>query len=286
MRSTSEPVNISFEIHLTPSIRPSQNLQLSRPPKVDLPEGADWVIGRGERDTSWRGRCNAPTLACITLSRIYSETGLKRLQDRPLGGIMNTQNRYWDVFSTIKRDAVYINRCHASVESIDRTISIFSAITSSTAIAGWAIWSQYSFVWGAIIAASQVLVAVKPFLPYKARLKALSSLGPDLDSLALTAETDWFKVSRGMLTEDDTYALAMTLKRKSQQAQNKHCKGLSLPESKRHLAFANREAETYMTGNIQETQHEAPALQGSDDNADAGRERLGSSNIGIAPANA
>lgn len=133
---------------------------------------------------------------------------------------MNTQNRYWDVFATVKRDAVYINRCQGSVESIDRWISIFSAVTSSSAIAGWAIWQQYSFAWGSIIAASQVLNAIKPFLPYKARLKALSNLGPDLDALALTAETDWFKVSTGMLRDDEIYALAMTLKKKCQQAQN------------------------------------------------------------------
>lgn len=192
---------------------------------------------------------------------------------------INTQNRYWDVFATIKRDAIYINRCHGSVETIDRWISIFSAITSSAAIAGWAIWSQYSFAWGIVIAASQVLNAVKPYLPYKARLKALSNLGPDLDALALTAETDWFKVSRGMLNDDEIYGLAMTLKKKSQQAQNKHCKGLSIPDSKRHLAFANKEAETYMTGSIQESNDEVASLQGNDGNAEADRKRLGSSNV-------
>lgn len=199
---------------------------------------------------------------------------------------INTQNRYWDVFATIKRDAVYINRCHGSVEAIDRGISMFSAVMASTAIAGWAIWSQYSFGFGLAIAASQVLNAVKPYLPYKARLKALSNLGPDLDALALTAETDWFKVSRGMLRDDEIHGLAMTLKKKSQQAQNKHCKGMSIPDSKRHLAFANKEAETYMTGSIQESQYEATSLQGNDGNAEADRERLGSSNVRVAPANA
>lgn len=194
----------------------------------------------------------------------------------------NTQNRYWDVFATIKRDAIYINRCHGSVEATDRWISIFSAVTSSAAIASWAVWSQYSFLWGVIIAASQVLNAVKPYLPYKARLKALSNFGPDLDALALTAETDWFKVSRGMLRDDEIYGLAMTLKKKSQQAQNKHCKGLSIPESKRHLAFANKEAETYMTGSIQESQYETASLQGIDGQADADSGGFSPSNVGVA----
>ena len=199
---------------------------------------------------------------------------------------MNAQNRYWDVFATIKRDAVYVNRCHGSVESTDRWISIFSAVTSSSAIAGWAIWQQYSFVWAFIIAASQVLNAIKPFLPYKARLKALGNLGPDLDALALTAETDWFKVSTGMLKNDEIYGLAMTLKKKCQQAQNKHCRGMSIPESKRHLAFANKEAETYMAGSIQESQYESPVLQGSDGQAGADSGGLSPSNVGVAPGNA
>lgn len=87
---------------------------------------------------------------------------------------------------------------------------------------------------------------IKSQLPYRTRLAALSRLGPDLEALALTAETDWFKVARGLLTEDETYLLAMNLKRKVQQATQRHLKGSSLPESKRLLAMADREANGYM----------------------------------------
>lgn len=178
---------------------------------------------------------------------------------------MNTQSRYWYAFSTIKRDAIYITRLQTEVESIDRYISMAFALTSSTAIAGWAIWSKYSFIWGLVIAGSQVLSAIKPFLPYKARLKALGNLGPDLDALALTAEADWFKVSSGMLTETETYGLAMALKRKSLQAQVKHFRGVALPDSKRHTAIADSQAEAYMRGIMQESEYEAPFVQRSDD---------------------
>ena len=123
---------------------------------------------------------------------------------------------------------------------------MLSAIAASSAIGGWVIWQQLSFIWAVVIATSQVLNAVKPQLPYRSRLAALSRLGPDLEALALAAETDWLKVSRGVLTEDETYQLAMNLKRKVQQASQKHFKGSSLPEDQRLLAIADRDVDAYM----------------------------------------
>lgn len=55
----------------------------------------------------------------------------------------------------------------------EKRINIFGAIAASTSIAAWAICQQLSFVWSLIIAISQVLNAVKEFMPYSKRLKAI-----------------------------------------------------------------------------------------------------------------
>ncbi len=146
----------------------------------------------------------------------------------------------------MKRDGIYISRYHASVEATDRNLNIFSAVASSGSIAGWAVWHSAGIVWAIIIAASQVLTAVRPFLPYRTRLKALSGLGAELDGLAIAAENDWFKVSEGLLSEAEIHGLTMSLKRKILAATSKHFPETSLPPRKSLLDRAEAEAEHYM----------------------------------------
>lgn len=101
----------------------------------------------------------------------------------------------------MKRDAFYIGFYHARTESIDRCISAFTALASSSAVVGWILWREtvtlwglridFSFVWMVIIMVSQVVNAVKEYLPYSKRLHSLSALSNDFNSLVLVMENDW-----------------------------------------------------------------------------------------------
>jgi hypothetical protein len=71
----------------------------------------------------------------------------------------DVQLQYWNQFPRLKRDAIYINRYHGDLERIDLALEMVSAVTSSAAIGGWAIWHAAAFLWGAVIAASQVRLA-------------------------------------------------------------------------------------------------------------------------------
>ena len=155
---------------------------------------------------------------------------------------MGVQSRYLDTFAGLKRDAIYINIYHAKTEKFDRRLNVFSALTLSGAIGGWAIWQQLHWLWAVAIAGSQVLSAAKPYLPYRTRLKALSGLGTNLEALALTAESDWFKVSEGLLTAEEVHELTIILKRKLHSATKKNFLGMSLPDDEGLLAHAEEEA--------------------------------------------
>lgn len=159
---------------------------------------------------------------------------------------MNVQQHYWDTFANLKRDSYYLHLYYVSEESTDRLVNVFSAVTSSTSIAGWSIWQSYAFFWGGVIAVSQVLNAVKPYLPYHARLKALSALVADVDALALTAETDWYKVERGLLTEEEIFQLSMNLKKAEHQATQAHFANMTLPQNRNLLIMADRNATNYL----------------------------------------
>ena len=74
----------------------------------------------------------------------------------------------------------------------DNWIQIFLAITSSTSIGGWVIWNEYGIIWGALIAVSQVINAIKR--PFQKRAKQIGSLNTEVEKLALDAESQWFSV--------------------------------------------------------------------------------------------
>ena len=77
---------------------------------------------------------------------------------------------------------------------------------------------------------AQVISAITEYLPYKRRLAALSAMSNDLNTLALTMENDWFKVSRGLMTDEEINDLHMDIKQRKHQATVKSFPNTSLPE--------------------------------------------------------
>lgn len=85
--------------------------------------------------------------------------------------------KYWNLLKELKVHVLYLQNYATNQYRLDRGVDIFLAVASSSSIAGWALWKDYQAVWAVVIALSQVVTAVKPLLPYKRRLAALSSLG-------------------------------------------------------------------------------------------------------------
>jgi hypothetical protein len=146
---------------------------------------------------------------------------------------VDVQAQFWQEIATLRRDARYVDLSLARTERIDRGINAFLAITASSSIAGWVIVQQYAVVWGAIVAASQVVQTMREYLPYKNRVKALAGLSIELNTLSLLAEDQWFKVSNGGLYDDDIHDLRIALKKKKASAVQKAFPVAGLPENKK-----------------------------------------------------
>lgn len=56
----------------------------------------------------------------------------------------------------------------------DKVLNVVLAITSSGSIASWAIWKQYAFIWGFLIALSQLITALKPLFPFHKHVHTLN----------------------------------------------------------------------------------------------------------------
>ena len=103
----------------------------------------------------------------------------------------------------MKSHAVYANEYFVSSDATDRKITGFLAITSSTSIAGWALWKDYSILWASLIAASQVLNALRPVLPYQRRIAPLRALSYAYEDLFLQVEGKWGGIERGEFTAEE-----------------------------------------------------------------------------------
>lgn len=156
------------------------------------------------------------------------------------------QNRYWSQLREIKTHVIYLHKYAAQSEWWDKAINIFLAITSSSSIAAWAIWQKYQIIWAIIIASSQVVTAIKPFLPYKQRIKAISDLNDRLQDISLNCERNWFAVAEGNLTEEEIHNLYIEIKNDSLEAEKKYLKSIILPKNRRILRIAETEADIYL----------------------------------------
>jgi len=143
------------------------------------------------------------------------------------------QNNFWNMM-TDKRFALYYLEAHFErCTTIDRGISIFLAITSSSAIAGWAIWQPLGFVLALVIAASQVLTVINGYLPYKKRKKEIAELKTKLTPIYYEIEYQWFNVAEGILSQNEINNLQYSLLQKWVTIENEYFIDDILPIKKR-----------------------------------------------------
>lgn len=150
----------------------------------------------------------------------------------------------------IKAWIFYLDLYEENSYKWDKRINIFSAVASSTSIAAWAIWNWLSYVWSVIIAISQVLSAVKSFLPYNNRLKAIVPFMEDLKFLYNKIEFNWFKVSSGELTEEEINALLFNFKNEFTNIENKSLKEVTLLENEDFKKIADGQTDLYFQNNF------------------------------------
>ena len=156
------------------------------------------------------------------------------------------QNRYWKEFYQLRVHVNYLELYMGQTELFDKSVNIFLAITSSSSICGRAIWNKYGFVWAVIIAVSQLVTAIKQFLPYKTRLKALSGLLRELEELSTQAEMRWFDVAEGHLPDEDINKLQYEIRTKKIKSLHKHLSTNTLPKKVKLFKKAEEDSRTYI----------------------------------------
>lgn len=110
--------------------------------------------------------------------------------------------QYWQTMTELKFAACYIRLYRNYLSRWVMYLGILKAVASSVGIAGWAIWTKYGFIWGAIIAAAQVTDALKDVFPFAKRHKAASELTSTYDNLFIDVQLEWESILSGRFTDD------------------------------------------------------------------------------------
>ena len=132
------------------------------------------------------------------------------------------QEKYWYYMVQIKASIYYLEIYAEHSYKWDRRVNVYGAIASSSSIAAWAIWKDWSYIWAFIIAISQVFTAIKEYLPFGRRLKFLRPFTEEMKLLYITMEYDWYKVAEGELTETEINTLLFTYKKEFANIEGKY----------------------------------------------------------------
>jgi hypothetical protein len=132
------------------------------------------------------------------------------------------QQQYWIELFQLKTHIGFIERLLEGSETIDRTLKIVLAVAASSSIGAWVIWRELSWLWASIIALSQVIAAVNPFLPYRDRIKSYSSLLHELEEVMIQAEFKWHAIADGELTSAEINRARFEVRSQKQKALKRH----------------------------------------------------------------
>lgn len=162
-----------------------------------------------------------------------------------MNDIHQYQRRYWQELVQLRVHIYYLRQLHLIAERNETRLNMLLAIASNGSIATWAIWSKWPIVWAIIIGLSQFLNAIRPYLPYQRRIRAIVALGRELDELALYAEHKWFAVYEGQLTNANIHNEIIEIKRRKAKIENTHLGSLPLRWNAAFLKAAETQAQTY-----------------------------------------
>lgn len=158
----------------------------------------------------------------------------------------NMKQSFWNMLMNKRYALFYLERHFRRSVKLDRMISIFLAITASSAIGSWVIWKELSLLWAVIVAASQVVTVINAYLPYKKRIKQINDLKNRLTPIYLEIESKWFDVNWGKLDDKEINKLHYDLAKKWEAAEAEFFADDSLPEDEKFMQEADELCEKYV----------------------------------------
>ena len=155
------------------------------------------------------------------------------------------QNLYWNQLVELKVACEYIRRYRDRLSRWVHGFAVLRAVASSGGIAGWAVWHELAFVWGSIIALSQLADALSGVFPFTKVHKAAAEHVIALDAMFIDVQLEWEAIFSGRVGDDEIASRVHRLRKAQHDAERKHFpEGLATDQSLFDLA--QRDAEAYI----------------------------------------
>jgi hypothetical protein len=161
-----------------------------------------------------------------------------------IGQQQHPPNLYWAQLRQTKARAIYVRLYRNYLAKRTRAIELVKAISSSGAIAGWVVWKDWPLFWSAIIAAAQLLDALKGVFPFAKLHRAASDLTVAMETIWIDADAEWTDIYAGRLTDQDVSKRLQKLRKLVLEAEKKHFPDGFEADPKIAL-LAQRETEGY-----------------------------------------
>lgn len=155
------------------------------------------------------------------------------------------QQKFWDEIVDTKYSIYYFECYKQYYEKIDLRIKYFLGITSSSSIASWAVWREYDYIFGIIIAISQVINAIKHFFPFETKFKKLQALTSEYERIYLIANNDWYYVSEGLKTTEEINMETTKIKKLKLDAESKYFDNSCLKDNHKIYKKAEQKLKIY-----------------------------------------
>jgi len=125
-----------------------------------------------------------------------------------------TYRLIWNQLQNSKFKEFYINLLLAKFQKRDRLINIFLVIVTSASISAWAIWQldYLKWLWAGLVAISQVVLLIKPYLNYTRYTKELNEKYIIIQTINLQYERLWSNFKFERITIEQAHDKALDLK--------------------------------------------------------------------------
>lgn len=155
------------------------------------------------------------------------------------------RDRVWNYLAETKFKSIYLNKVSNRAYHWGNSYSIFLALASASSVATWAIWDKYPIVWASVVAISQLMHIVKPYMYFIKNDKEFIEMSLLFESIYLSYEKLWYNLQKENSDEEEMEKIFYEYRQKELEISNSH-KHIVCPNISSLLAQADIETNNYL----------------------------------------
>jgi len=124
------------------------------------------------------------------------------------------RNKIWYSLVECKTNEYYAAKVTRIYQWAEWISNSFLVITTSSSVAAWAIWTDLYVLWAIIIAISQILMLLKPFLLFPRYIKTYNEKAISYQYLSWELEKLWYNLENNKLNEESAFEQFDKIKQK------------------------------------------------------------------------